>query len=228
MNRIAVAGLLALMLGACKPMATAKIPSPDANKRSVMENQRASTTVDISNVEFAVHIKGTLDNRSKAPNITCDEMVNARYLVDFATITVHPPYPEQLWVMFDVSSTENFAETPIVLRTLVKMDNEEVDSFLTTLGSDARTRLVENSMDVMSKLDGMPDSVLIYAQAEALLLPEGTDLASIDPETVTVPRASTGAVISNPIKIKFVTEDAAAEEAEQPSPGNPSGRGKTQ
>ncbi|HEO71716.1 MAG TPA: hypothetical protein ENN80_10685 [Candidatus Hydrogenedentes bacterium] len=215
MKPVLATPLIALMLVACKPMTPKDKTSLDPGKPSVVAaKKQESSSTSVTLVEFAVHIKGTLDERSKAANVMCDEMVNARYRVDLATITIEPPYPEELWLRFEVSSSESFENAPVVLRASVKRDNDVLDRFGTVLDRDARVRPYDHSMELMSHIDGAPASVLIYTQAEALIMPEETDPASIDIESAQAPPARTGHIMGNPIKIVFVGR-------EEPQPVEP-------
>ncbi len=208
MSRIVLVGLIVLALSACKPMEpTSRRIGPSGESGIVTSEPERG--VNIVDVEYAVHIHGGLAKQSEAPNITVDKLVNARNYVDLATITVNPPYPEGLWVTFQTSSVEDFFDTPVALRAKVYVDKKAVDSFTVTLGERLIGKTEGYSMDVLSKIEGVPETVLVYAQAEALLMPEGTDPASVDPETATAPPARTGTVISNPIRINFTRSEEA-------------------
>jgi hypothetical protein len=136
-------------------------------------------------------------------------MINKRYDLDMSTVTVKPPYPKELWVTFNLKAVQDFKDTPVVLRTKILADKQEIDSFSKVVAEQVMTAAPVHSTNVLAKLDTPPKTMLVYAQAEALLMPEGTDAATIDPATLTAVAGRQGTVISNPVRIDFVAEEPA-------------------
>ncbi|HOZ46843.1 MAG TPA: hypothetical protein PLO37_02825 [Candidatus Hydrogenedentes bacterium] len=220
MKSLAMAmGMLVLLLSACKPMDDQKRDlSSTTGLRSVLETKTVEIPADISRVEFSVNLKVILDPRSAGPNVASEELVNARYLLDMCTITVKPPHPDELWLMLKYTSQEDFGRTPVVLRTKVFADEKVIDEYTTIIGAGAQREVYERSLELRTKLGEVPETVLIRAQADALLLPEDTDPLSIDPETVTVTPDRMGVVLSNPARINFVAEDGLSGDAAEAQP----------
>jgi len=209
MNRIVLAGLVGLALGACRPMEPETKTPLQPEERSILRSSSAKS-MDLTAVEHALHLTGALAPQSEAANVTADEMVSARSFVNLTTITVAPPYPEALWVTFRVKSTANFPDAPVALRTRIHIDQEVVDTFSMVLGADATKTSKEQAIDVLAHVAAAPETMLVHARADAVLLPEGTDPASVDPDTVTAPPERTGTVMSNPVRINFVSGEAAS------------------
>lgn len=204
MSRIALVGLIAVALGACKPMEPTRPKVLQPERPGVLESE-PKAPLEVGAVEATVQLEATLAERSQAANVTAEEMVNARSVLDLTTITVSAPTPPDLWVKFKVKCNQDFPETPVVMRAKVLMEGKEVDSFARILADNVRDT-EEHTMDVMAKVTDPPESLLLYAQAELLLLPEGTDPASVDPATASAPGERRGSVISNPVRINFVRE----------------------
>ena len=208
MKRFLIVGCLMVLLAGCGPMAPVK-PKPGQGGPETRDQSSVEKNTTIGDVEFAVHFNGTLDDRSKAPNITENTLMNPRKYVDLTTITVKPPYPESLWITFTSSSTKSFRDTPAALRATVYIDDTAVDSFTVIMGADASRQKETYSLDVLQKAGSVPKTALVRVQAEALLLPEGTDPATVDPATMTVSADRKGTVMSNPVRINFVAEGAS-------------------
>jgi hypothetical protein len=92
-----------------------------------------------------------------------------------------------------------------VVRTKVFRDNTKIDEFAVVLGADAMSKPFVQSLDVLSGLPAAPASLLVHAQADVILMPAGTDPATVDPKTAAAAADTTGAVLSNPMRINFAT-----------------------
>ena len=204
--RIACLALMLFSLAACKDMTPKKQPdsaSPDAESKAAAPEVKEA---DIGDAEYAIHIVGTLAESSTAATIKVDVMKDAMDRVNMVTITVAPPAPKPLMVSFKVTSKNAFEDSPVALRAKILRDGKEVDSFSTLLGADAKTAEFEKSVDVLNGLTAPPQTMLVSAQAEIVLLPKGTDPSKVDLNAAAGTQHTTGSVLSNPLRINFQTE----------------------
>jgi len=205
---VVCAAFVAGTLAACKPVSQ----TDDRNDSSNAWKEAPTVTpegadgvplaaargLDIGDVEAAVSIEGVLAEKSQAPNVAVDELVSMRGDLDMTTVTVAPPYPEELWITFRVTSDKTFKERPVVLRAKVEQDGRIAERLLVVLDAESTKTPGETTVEVMSHVQGPPKAILLHAQGEVFFLPEGAD-----PQTVAIPPEETGAVLSNPVRINF-------------------------
>ncbi len=173
--------------------------------------------IDPGDVDSGILINGMLAPESQSDTVTAEYMETQRDTLSMTTITVRPPFPDALSVMFVIVSTRDFVERPVVMRTRTYRDDEIIgDEQGYVLGKNARI-LPETDPDaapprmfVVNVLEGLteiPDTMLLHARADAWLMPVGTDETTLNPLTDTAPdRVS---LMSNPVRINFIKEEAA-------------------
>ena len=203
--RILSALLLVAVLAACNPAprtnaAKGSSVAPKAETSGVTAEKKS---MDIGDVESVLHIVATLAARSAAPNIKVEEMKDSRNHLDLTTLTIGPPDPKEVYVSFRVEASKPLTEGPVALRAKILRDNQEIGSFATLLGADAVNQPYEQAVNVLAGLEAVPDTFLVHVQAEVILLPAGTDPATVDVRTVSGTPDSTGAVLSNPVRVNF-------------------------
>lgn len=207
MKRFLLVLSLPVVLAACNPSA----PSA-AKDQSLAQSQKqpvlTKEEMSIGDIEYNVHMNGTLDERSKAPNVTENRLDNPRKYVDLDTISVKPPFPRELWVSFGFLTDKNFPDAPALLRAKVYVDDQVIDTFPIVVGPSGVDAKEPRAYNVLEKMSAPPTTLLVRIEAEALLLAKGTDPATIDPATATAPESRRGSIRSNPIRINFVSENA--------------------
>jgi hypothetical protein len=188
-----------------------------ASDPTVME-VRDENAIDIGDVEQALNIVGTVSRVSEAENVTEQITQDRKELIRSVHIEVAPPIPGSFWIGVRVNSTREFVERPVVLDTNVLVDGEKVDSFTIVLWKEAHKNKFQRDVDVLFGREEIPDTMLVTMESEALLLPEGTDLATTDPYSVTEGQRTT-AIMHAPIRIDFKKPDpkTQAEEAAPPT-----------
>ncbi len=163
----------------------------------------AEHEVNIGDVEAQVRILGTLAPQSEADNVQV-QVYEHGPVIDMATVTVNPPYPTELNVVFTTRALRDFPVTPVVVRAKVLVDKREIGSYATKFGVRATFEEREDVVDVLAGLDTIPESMLVHVEAEAVLMPQGTDEASVDPLTATASVERRTVIRSNPVRINFV------------------------
>lgn len=214
-------GILTILL-ICGVVTACGPQERDAPPARVMEKPAAPIEIDptvpvaqlqdIGDVEQRVRISGTLAEHAAAPNIDVVDRITPHDVYTMSTITVSPPYPEELWIGFTVSTPDEWGDNPVVLHTTILRDDEPLVEFPTVLGEHAhRTEHPERGewldryqeVDVLQGLDTVPDTMLVIADARALLMPVGTEEEDLDPYTAETPETRRTVLSSNPVRINF-------------------------
>ena len=165
----------------------------------------APKAMDVGDAETALRLEATIGDKSKGPNVKVDETRDTLSRLVITTADILPPAPKELWASFKLTSSMAFTERPVVVRTKVFRDNTKIDEFAVVLGADATSKPFVQSLDVLSGLPAAPASLLVHAQADVILMPAGADPKTVDPKTVSAAADTTGAVLSNPVRINFAT-----------------------
>ena len=74
----------------------------------------------------------------------------------------------------------------------------------------AREEIANANIDVLGDLQEVPETMLVVVEAQAMLLPEETDVRALDPANTTAPPADTTKLLSNPVRI-MRSESASAD-----------------
>ena len=171
-------------------------------------------SINIGDVEAVVAIEFTIAQESRSPQVQVEEVItpNVRKTLGMSNVTVSAPYPEKLVASIKFTSANNFEDQPVAFRGRVLREGTEVGTFSAVLGKYARGRAPRGvvvprmsfTADIFKDLSSKPKSMLLFAEAEAFLLPMGTDEATVDPLTVTATAEFKTAITSNPMRVDFV------------------------
>ena len=197
---VVVLGIL-LMGGFCEVRTAPPDAIPTATPRDTMPAQEQQ--FDIGDAEAALSLKLMVPEPAPA-NFEVDEMWNLRGDLDLITVSVHPPHPRQLLMELTIESRRAFGDRPLLVHLTVFRDREPVDRQTVTVADNAITHPFSYELDMLEGLDETPATMLAHAEARIIMLPPGTDVAEIDPETVTGTTDTTGAKVSNPVRVTFV------------------------
>lgn len=160
--------------------------------------------LDIGDVEARIHVAGTLDEASRAENIEADEYTTPKGDLNMTTVTVKPPFPEQLQVRFSLKGNQRFAERPVALKGAVYRNKERVKEISAVYADPADApSFVFNALE---GLETLPDSLLLHVRLQGVLMPKGTDPASVKPAEAAYTAEAAAHLISNPIRINFIQE----------------------
>jgi len=111
-----------------------------------------------------------------------------------------------------VTSQSNFGSRPVALRGSVLRDKEPMEAFATVVGDFSQADnpagpARELQVDVLAGLATPPSTMLVHMQLEALLMPLGSNAATVDPKSAVVDAESTTTLLSNPVRIDFVAPE---------------------
>jgi hypothetical protein len=168
----------------------------------------AAKPLDIGDAEAALRVTLTIP-KPVAANVGVEELRDMRQDLNMVTVNVAPPHPTRLDVDLTVKSSRDFAERPLAVRVSVLRDGQPIESQALVVAADARKDPFSYTFDAMKGLAAAPATMLLYAQAEIVMLPAGTDAASVDPAAVTATPETTGSKVGNPLRVNFTGQAAA-------------------
>jgi hypothetical protein len=213
------AALMALALLAACDAKPRQAPLPKA--AAPAESGTRSDKVDIGTVEQSVTIELSIAEVDLPQGVALEELRTPRRELTMVTASVPAPAPSQLIVSATVRSSTAFIQRPVAGRATIYREQglggpgttpEPLGTFNFVLGRYANVtqlpdgtprRLPETQVDAFAGLQTPPDTMLLYAKAELIYLPEGTDEASVDPATATAAPADTTMRMSNPLRINI-------------------------
>jgi hypothetical protein len=203
---------LLLMLDAgCFPEKKTE-PAASASKESTAapltsEGPIPPAKMDIGDVESQVTLQGTLAKESLGASVAAQEEKSKKNTMTMCTVTVQPPAPPQLFIAFSLKLPLALQKEPgvVVVRGQIMRDNQPIQPFSTIFGGNAApvNPIMEIKADALKDIQMPVQTMLLYAQANLILLPEGTDTATIDPAQVPNAPNHTATIMSNPVRINF-------------------------
>lgn len=205
---VVLLGALGVGLSACGPKEEA-VPKAVERAESGKDSGGAAaltTGFNVGDAETSIELNLELDPAmAAAPGVKEDRVLNAKKQLSQSTVTVTTPGLKELWVKLRVRPSRPFIERPVVLRGVIERDNQPLASFQVKLGKYAMENDPDNPkefrVNLLADLPTLPASMLVFAKAEVLLLPTGTDEATIDVPNVTVEEGDISAKISNPLRV---------------------------
>lgn len=207
--------LIAMLLCSCLPSGQAPSNSqPSSPSARSDESAAASTSVkpvpkNIGDVEQTVFINVKVSDKSKSPKVLEETKADALDRIRLLTLDILPPFPEELWLDVECQCRENYDETPVVIRGNFAIDGKPTtESLSIVLGERANQTHPLPPLEVMHLIGTpLPETVLISLNLEGLLMPVGTDPASVNPLTAeTTPDRTSRAVLGTAVRINFRKE----------------------
>lgn len=238
MKTFCVPILIAVLLCSCLPSGQTpsnnQAPSPSAKPS---ESSAAPAPVkpvpkNIGDVEQTVFINVKVADKSKSPKVLEETKADALDRARLLTLDILPPFPEELWLDVECQCRENYDEAPVVIRGNFAIDGKPTPEGLSiVLGERSNQTHPLPPVEVMHLIGNPPpETVLISLNLEGLLLPVGTDPASVNPLTAeTTPDRTSRAVLGTAVRINFRKEGFGKPVAPSPGPPlNESGEPKTE
>lgn len=189
------------------------LPGPKSTATSVAADKEKA---EVGDVEAKVDLELTMEGESTLSQ-SVEELRNAKKKLNFLTISASGPRPAEVWIKIDLKTVDSFATRPSVVRgkvyrEITKGNREELFSFQTVLDGFAAKNYrkeggtyypIEFRAEILHGLAALPESMLIFAEAEVFMSPTGTDPAMIDPATYTTGPEDTGHLLSNPVRFNY-------------------------
>lgn len=175
--------------------------------------------IDVGDIEHGVRLEATLPEGTRSPQVQVEELRDSKKDLNMVTVTVGDPATVTLPIHVAILSGADTKTQPVVLRGRVVRDKTPMATFHTVLSPLIDRVLVIDGqavldwtfeVDVLKGLEPRPDSILVHVEADAYLMPAGTDPASIDAATATAVPTSTTTLLSNPVRINLAPAENPA------------------
>lgn len=228
MKLVALFALLTIALCGCSEskVAVPDLPakSNDLSYSDVLSSAGAASSsvagdkekVEVGDVEAKVELELTMEAESTL-NLAAEELRDTRKKLNFLTINAAGPRPAEVWIKVYLKTVDKFDTRPSavrgkVYREITKGNREEIGSFQTILDGFASKGYrkeggqyypIEFRTEILKGLTALPETMLVFAEAEVYMSPTGTDPASIDAATYTTGPEDLGHLLSNPIRFNY-------------------------
>jgi hypothetical protein len=201
-------------------------PAAPAAPAATAEIVKIVPEKNVGDIEAELKRELTLDAETAPPGVTSEELRSQFQRLNLVTVNVEGPRPAELWFKIDLETQLEFVERPVALRgrlvrEVAEGQKETVYSFKTVLDETAsiRVRRVDGDYpplhfrgEIMQGLTDLPETMLVYAEMDVVIMPKGTDPKTLDPETAQGSAEDTTTLLTNPVRLNFkVTETPAAE-----------------
>lgn len=219
---ISVVGLGCVLLAACSGGGQDRDPSegfaPVQRGVQTATSATAETTqppeLNIGDVEALVRLTLKAPAEQFPPGAEVEPMETRKGYLAAWYVTLKPPYPPAIQVTLDLNVTQEFTERPVIMEIELLRDDQPIGVSWRTLitrriflpGTEAPDGPRSFQADVLQGLTAPPESMLIVARARAVLVPKGTDPASLDWQHFdlnSVPAEDRTTLFSNPVRITF-------------------------
>jgi len=214
-NRLGVI-IAAMMLAACGSEDGAGPAGPSEPSPESAATETSDSALNVGDVEQQTWIVADVALKSQTESVSIDALEDARKKLNLVTVTVTPPHPESFWVDIRLNTLRSFETNPVVLRARYSVSAEypgeeeavevEMPGFMEVVSEQVHKSSIEQ-IDILAQLPGVPETLLFKVEADAILSKYGTDAASLDPETAEAPPARTTTLLSNPLRVNFVSEE---------------------
>ncbi len=243
MKYLAIAALAGFVLIGCgkdatPPPGAPSNPEAGATPAPVVE---MAPELNVGDIEAKLEFELTLDPESPVEGVTSEELRSSLKKLNMMTTTIDGVRPAELFLAIDMETQLEFPERPVAVRGRVVRDlengqEETIYTFQTILDENAsiRKRRVEGEYpplhfktDALQGLAEIPETMLLHAELDIVIMPEGTDPKTLDPSTAEGASEDTAIILSNPMRINYIPGAAPAPEMETapnigvPTPGAP-------
>ena len=195
MKPVFVLALSVVLLVSCQP----KKPWSPYDKESgtgtsiakpaqgVSSTERAAAAgTDIGDLEQAIFVNAGLASEMNLPQVRCDSVLDRNKHATKIEVTIAPPYPDSLWVEYQVKSSRAFDDAPGVVRARIFVNDKEAGKISAVVGAEGFKSSVSAKVDLFKPFEGnVPETFLAKLDGDLYLMPTGTDEKSVDPETAT-------------------------------------------
>ena len=160
--------------------------------------------LNIGDVEAGIIVAATVPPEGLSPQVAVENMETKRDRLAMSTITVKPPYPEKLTLRVTLTPKVSYVKQPVVVRGKLRRDEKPLEPEFSTVVSEGGPTLattIKCDFDIMQGLATPPETMLVYAQFDAYLMPMDTPITGIDPKTSQSDQHTE--LLSNPVRVYF-------------------------
>ena len=218
MKRMILILVLAVAVGACNKTPTSGEGSdPGGGDGAAVPAGREILEDNIGDVEQAIHVAVEVAQKSQGVNVKATPLIDQMQRMNFLTLDVSPPPPKELWLNLKVKTRRAFPENPALLHIIIKDGDRELGRFSSVVGKSQTPSVSDYEFNVLEGVPALPETMLVNIVVDAMLMPKGTDEATIDPATATVkPQRRSTATATPPVRINFTGLETPAAPAEGP------------
>lgn len=193
--------VLACLVFCCGCEPEVVVPPP---KAVTPEDAAAALPINIGDVEAQVHLYCEVpDGLGDAGNIDVERKNTRLTDLGMLTIDLYPPYPESIPLRVWMDNQLPRKPVVVVLRGAVERDEQPIAPIAHVITEESEYKVDLMNTDALLGLDSPPDSTLVLATVDALLLPASTDLTAIDVSTIEGTPETRSVLLSNPVRINF-------------------------
>ena len=193
--------MVSCLMFVCACEREVKVPPP---QKSAEADASSSLPINIGDVEALVYLYCDVpENLGDAENIDVERKNTRRYDLGMLTIDLYPPYPTSIPVRLWLEDKLRKQSVVVVLRGNILRDNEPIQPVQFLLSKNSGHEADITQADPLANLDTVPETMLVHAAVDAVLLPETTDLSTVDIATVQGTSETQSVLLSNPIRINF-------------------------
>lgn len=219
MHKLAGAVLAFALAAGCFPPEPAAPPETGGLESGPGDALPPPPDLDVGTVEATLFIEAKAAPEADEAGLRQETLPGMRSSVSLATVEVDPPHPARLPIAFQLRGTQAYPRV-VLLRGFIYRDEEPIAPYEMLLGGGIPIYAYSEPvlLDVLEGLDAPPESMLIVAKADVLLLPPDTDPAEVDFAGAEVHADDEGFIMSNPVRIHFLPPDPeSAPQAEAPA-----------
>ena len=223
--RVWVPLILVMLVAGCGSEPSERATGPGEADGAPLGKEEAKIDIrrlDIGDIEQMVHFNLSVDPRSEGANVQVTAREDTHMRVRSLEVEVHPPFPKEFWLKTVLGSEEKyFSDSPLVVRVKYLRDETTVlNSFEDLLVQLEDGFVPYDPINVLAGMDEIPESVLITLDVECLLMPVGTDPATINPKTAaTAPDRISHVSIGTVARINFVKDEEDSGTVEETGEG---------
>ncbi len=242
MKYLATLFSIGLLLGGCGADETIKgsDSAPTLMEQSGALNESAAERYNFGDVEANLQLEVIIAEKDVPAGGAVTELRAAnKEKLNIMTLDIEGAAPTALPITMLIKAKKSFADNFVavrgkLLREITTGEREEIFTFNTLVDErfyrDLKKDPAEGpfpalfSTDALNGLETMPPTMLLYVEAEAVLVDMATDKLSIDLATVTSSETETGTLLSNPIRINYTmppVEEASSKGTEESTENTP-------
>lgn len=204
--------LMLFVLVGCQPSAP-KVP-PQASGKTASTDMPDAVTPQArgaGDAEAETKVELMVIPDPTQTNIKVSAETNAKKVLAICSVKVAPPYPKELWANVQIAVQADYSAQPVVLRGTLRRDGQAIEAIHTIATGRKPLEVggavwpLEFKFDALKGLTQIPESILLDVMLTAEVTPPGTDAAQLDPGKPPAPDALIGNLMSNPLRINFLT-----------------------
>lgn len=160
--------------------------------------------INIGDIEAQVHLYCDVPlDLGDAENIDVERRNTRVYDLGMITIDLYPPYPESIPLRIWLENKLRKLPVAVVLRGNIERDGTPIQALEYILTEDTGETTDIATADALAQLGAPPETVLVHATVDAVLLPPSTNVSIVNVQEVQGTPLTQSVLLSNPVRINF-------------------------